>query len=231
MPGKKQRSVYRKSRKRSFHGVHVSQVHHEEPSTSTPNYSPAKRHKSLEKLSSNCPLLKVESTDIITRNRSFELGILSQQSPSNIKAYGYKLIDSTLLQECILDASICKNCRDLKSKLQLWQDNNKRCGLQERLFLKCSVCEHKVFFNTSKKVGGKSGGRSEVNIRMVQAGLATGKNVMVSHHFMVSFLFYLLKQERFWIMKFYPKYVLNAERVTLGIKIQINMWRGIKHMH
>ena len=40
MPGKKQRSVYRKSRERSFHGAHVSQVHHDEPSTSTPTSFP-----------------------------------------------------------------------------------------------------------------------------------------------------------------------------------------------
>ena len=142
MPGKKQRSVYRKSRKIYFHGVHVPQVHHEEPSTSTPNYSPPKRHKSLEKLSSNCPLLKVESTNILTRNRYFELGILPQQSPKHMDI---NLLTLLYCQECILDA-ICKNCRDVKRKLQLWQDNNKRYGLQERLFLKCSLCEHTSFF-------------------------------------------------------------------------------------
>ena len=53
-------------------------------------------------------------------------------SPNNIvRCHSNKIIDSTLLQECISEAAICSKCKSSKNRLELWQDHTKRCRLDE----------------------------------------------------------------------------------------------------
>ena len=46
--------------------------------------------------------------------------------------------------------------------------------MKEVLFLQCSLCEYKVYLETSKVLGAKFKGHAEVNVRCVQAGMSTG---------------------------------------------------------
>ena len=77
-----------------------------------------------------------------------------------------KIINSTLLQECISEAAICSNC--------MWQDDTKRCGLDEWLLTKCSECCHIVQLQSSKKCENRF---SEINIRSVNAGIISGNGI------------------------------------------------------
>ena len=117
-------------------------------------------------------------------NSSFEefedrKGVMTH-SQSNLinteKAHGFKLQDAELLSECIITSAICSLCRDPGSKLQLVQENSKRDGLAETLYLICSSCHCRTPLKTSKRLGGKGGGAHEVNRRSVlsshQWGLA-----------------------------------------------------------
>ena len=65
-------------------------------------------------------------------------------------------MDSTFLQDCISIAAICSSCKSPKSKLELWQDDSKRAGLNAFLFMKCTLCKHVVYLNTSKSALDKS---------------------------------------------------------------------------
>ena len=99
----------------------------------------------------------IEPEGIFTRQKARELGFTKAQA--NIeKARGFKLQDAALISECISAAAICSSCKIPSSRLKLFQDNNKRDGLAEHLFFRCSYCEIEVHFNTSLKLGGKSGG-------------------------------------------------------------------------
>ena len=50
----------------------------------------------------------------------------------------------------------------------------KRCGLDERLFTKCSECCHIVRLQSSKKCENRF---SEINIRSVNAGIISGNGI------------------------------------------------------
>lgn len=77
-----------------------------------------------------------------------ELG-LETSSPTNIVwCHSNKIIDYTLLQECIYETKTCSMCKNSKSK---WQDDTKRCGLDEWLFTQCSKCSH-IFWLQSRNV-------------------------------------------------------------------------------
>ena len=115
----------------------------------------------------------IEPEGIFTRQKARELGFTKAQA--NIeKARGFKLQDAALISECISAAAICSSCKIPSSRLKLFQDNNKRDGLAEHLFFRCSYCEIEVHFNTSLKLGGKSGGTMEVNIRSLIASQRLG---------------------------------------------------------
>ena len=74
----------------------------------------------------------------MTRKRSFELGH-GTNLRTIVKGHSNKIMDATLLQDCISETAICSNCQSKKSKLELWQDDGKRSGLSEKLFLKCTL--------------------------------------------------------------------------------------------
>ena len=104
---------------------------------------------------------------IITRTSARNLGF---GSTSNIEiATGFKIQDASLLSECISDAAICSSCKNSSSKLKLFQRNDKRDGLSESLFLKCSFCNVETQLMTSNRLGDLRGGACEVNRRSVLA--------------------------------------------------------------
>ena len=136
--------------------------------------SPTKKNRSFQKLNRNCPLIESEMSKVHTRKMKIEFG-LEMSSPNNIvRCHSNKIIDSTLLQECISEAAICSKCKSSKSRLELWQDDTKRCGLDEWLFTKCSECSHIVRLQSIKKCENRF---SEINIRSVNAGIISGNGI------------------------------------------------------
>ena len=81
-----------------------------------------------------------------------------------------------MLQDYISKAAICSKCRNPKSSLKLRQQDSKRAGLCESLFLKCSICEEKTFVKTSKCVN-EENRHVKINMKVVQAGLLTGNRL------------------------------------------------------
>ena len=135
MTGTKQRTVYRKKRKRTFGGVKKQDLTMQSTAGNDTDTiagsSPAKKNRSFEKINRNCPLIDSEMSKVHTRKMKIELG-LEMSSPNNIvRCHSNKIIDSTLLQECISEAAICSKCKSSKSRLELWQDHTKRCRLDE----------------------------------------------------------------------------------------------------
>ena len=109
---------------------------------------------------------------IMTRRNAQNVGLGSR---SNVEiATGFKIQDASLLSECISDAAICSSCKKSSSKLQLYQRNDKRDGLSESLFLKCSFCAVETPLKTSNRLGGMRGGACEVNRRSVLASQPMG---------------------------------------------------------
>ena len=102
---------------------------------------------------------------VMTRSQS---SFLKSDVVNTEKAHGFKLQDAELLSECISTSAICSLCRDPGSKLQLFQENSKRDGLAETLYLVCSSCYCKTPLKTSKRLGGKGGGAHEVNCGSIQ---------------------------------------------------------------
>ena len=112
--------------------------------------SPAKKNRSFEIINRNCPFIESEMSKVQTRKMKIELG-LEMSSPNNIaRCHSNKIIDSTLLQECISEATTCSKCKSSKCRLELWQDDTKRCGLDELLFTKCSECYYIVRLQSRK---------------------------------------------------------------------------------
>ena len=182
MPGSKQRSTYRKKRARVFAGRRKQEVALEEsdgngaalghvstPSSSTA-HSPPKRNRSEEKINENCPLIMRLNEAVVIRRRALELGIDSQ-SKKVVKSHGNHIISSSCLQQEILSAVICASCQNSKGKLQLLQDNSKQTGVHETFILRCTHCHHEFTFDTGNKL---HHGHSEINVRLIQAGLLTG---------------------------------------------------------
>ena len=100
MTGTKQRTVYRKKRKRTFGGVKKQDL----PTQSTASNDtdtiagsfPAKKNRSFEKINRNCPLIDSEMSKVHTRKMKIELG-LEMSSPNNImRCHSNKVIHSTL---------------------------------------------------------------------------------------------------------------------------------------
>ena len=178
MTGTKQRSVYRKKRKRTFGGVKKQDLPMQSTARNdtdtTVGSSPPKKNRSFEKINRNCPLIGSEMSKVHITKMRIEVG-LEMSSPNNIvRCHSNKIIDSTLLQECISEAAICSKCKSSKSRLELWQDDTKRCGLDEWLFTKCSEYCHILRLQSSKKCENRF---SEINIRSVNAGIISGNGI------------------------------------------------------
>ena len=122
------------------------------------------RNMSAEKLS-NSDFKKMDN-QIRTRSKSKKLGVYR---PLGIEdAHGTKLQDFSLLNACLENFAICSSCRSGKSTLKIKQNNQKRRGLAEFLFIICTHCGAKQDFTTSKKISGK-GGAFEINRKAVLA--------------------------------------------------------------
>ena len=120
MTGAKQRNVYRKKRKRTFGGVKKQDLPMQSTASNNTDTiagsSPLKKNRSFQKINRNCPLIEGEMSKVHTRKMKIELG-LEMSSPNNIvRCHGNKIIDSTLLQECISEAAICSKCKVQKFK-------------------------------------------------------------------------------------------------------------------
>ena len=87
MAGTKQRTFYRKKRKRTFGGVEKQDL----PMQSTAcndtdtvaGSSPVKKSRSFEKINRTCPLIESEMSEVHTRKMKIEFG-LEMSSPNNI---------------------------------------------------------------------------------------------------------------------------------------------------
>lgn len=129
---------------------------------------PDLRNISTEKLlNSSFGSIEEKEGSILTRSTTRKLGLTNDANVS--EACGFKLQDATLLSEGISKACICSSCRLPNSQLKLYQDNKKRDGLSEQLFLLCSECGTRTLLNTSRRLGGIGGGSLEVNRRSVLA--------------------------------------------------------------
>ena len=73
----------------------------------------------------------------------------------------------------ILTTAVCASCRLAEGKLELFQNDSARKGLDEELTLLCTNCQNSSIFHTSNyfKYGGR---RLEVNIRLIHGVLETG---------------------------------------------------------
>ena len=150
----KSRSIRRKKRK-GFHGI--------------PRYEKAKllaNNNTCDKvtMADGCSSLDSSPTndnldDLTSRNvanastkdildTSFEMidancGILTRKKVKELSTSSVtgliEIQDAALFSESVSNASICRSCRKLDSKLQLFQRNG-RGGLPESLFFKCLSC-------------------------------------------------------------------------------------------
>ena len=116
--------------------------------------SPVTDSQSIQKINLNCPIKKAELNQIMTRKKSFELGH-GTNIKTIVKGDINKILDVTLLQVCITTPAICSHSKSKQRKLELWQDDAKRNGLSEKLFLKCTLCFNEVEFQTSKRMKNK----------------------------------------------------------------------------
>ena len=91
------------------------------------------------------------------RNTGKRLGI-SQCKAHVLEARGLKIQDFSLLQQCLESFAVCSKCKSSKSRLKIFEDNSRRKGLGECLFIKCSSCGAKQSSFSSKKMPGKGSG-------------------------------------------------------------------------
>ena len=143
--------------------------------------TPDKLNRSFEKIDKNCPLLEVERNEIITREKAFQLGIItstpvSTKNGSFITAHGNKISSSNNLQESLSRTAVCASWKSQDGKLELFQNDSVRRGLDEELTLICTNCKHTCSFNTSK-IAKDGSSRAEVNSRLIQGGLDAGNGL------------------------------------------------------
>ena len=121
---------------------------------------------SAEKIS-NTDFRRRRQDRISTRSLTKSFGLHAEQ-PDVELAHGMKLQDFSLINEMLLKSSICRECRNPKSKLRVYQCNVERSGLAETLFVLCSHCSNKTPFYSSKRLPGKKGS-FEINRRSTLA--------------------------------------------------------------
>ena len=120
------------------------------------------RNMSEEKLA-NSDFHKIGGGRVMTRARARTLGMQSRRPKVDV-ASGPKIQDFSLLNECLSKAATCSHCRNSRSTLKIFQENDARSGLAESLFMCCSSCGTKTKFFSSKKMPGRQGG-FEINRR------------------------------------------------------------------
>ena len=107
------------------------------------------------------------STPNTSKSASFQKEEHMQSPRKENSLSGYSLIDLNILSQ-IFNVLLYPTCES--DSLELHEDSNKKHGLSNLLFLKCSECEYRNDFFTSSKVG-----RSfEVNKRIVYAMRSLG---------------------------------------------------------
>ena len=118
----------------------------------------------------------VTFSPVKTRKRKRKSAFLSPDNITPISGSGYKIIDSSMLQE-LISASRCSFCKN--GTLQVRQDNKKRKGMCETLLLYCKSCGKTLKPVTTNQVV-HSNNRSEklrltnINLRSVIATTPTG---------------------------------------------------------
>ena len=158
----------------------LSTLHESTPSSNNINIpGPSKvfknlQNKSEEKLknslfteidSSPSKLIKTRST-----SRKLGLGIKARSSETFVNATGYKLIDMNLLQDSVSNFAVCRHCKNQKSTLKILSEPKSRCGLAEKLSLKCSRCNNLSSFYTSQRLSQKTANNNfDINVRSVHA--------------------------------------------------------------
>eukprot|EP00795_Rhopilema_esculentum_P000794 gene794-10524_t len=181
MPGNKSRSKY--ARKRKFIGLRRQDIKNDDDNEERPNENdsrpggsstPDKLNRSFEKISENCPILKSEREQVLTRQKAFNLGLTSTVSHPSTEAFGNKIINSKLLDMALEKIAVCKMCKSSNGCLKLFQVDRRRSGLDESLYLECQNCHYSVNFHTTEKVDCLGKQHSEINLRLTQAGFYTG---------------------------------------------------------
>ena len=87
--------------------------------------------------------------------------------------FGYKLIDTDILQDVLNKCCICKCCKKSSSRIIIQEDSKARNGLAQSLIFKCENCAAETATYTSKKVNiGISA--FDVNLRSTYASLPFG---------------------------------------------------------
>ena len=137
-----------------------------EASSSKQNEQP--RNISAEKIANSDFNTMTPLNGPVTRQIRRKLGMLDSKRPLVERATGTKLLDVSLLQDCLNLATICASCKSAKSRIAIFQKNLERNGLAEALVLRCLSCGAETPFNTSKKLPGKRGA-FEVNRKSVLA--------------------------------------------------------------
>ena len=94
----------------------------------------AMRNMSSEKLKHSD--FKKMDEKMKTRSLSKRLGVARGHCIED--APGTKIQDFTILSQTLEQFAICSSCRSAKSKLKIKQDNQKRKGLAESLFIICT---------------------------------------------------------------------------------------------
>ena len=124
-----------------------------------------------------------------------KLSLPIQISPAKREAYekgifpsdGYKIIDSSVLQDLLNSTSICSSC-EAKQTLVVNQNNMKRRGMCETLVIHCTSCNKDTkTFDTSKKIGNTK--MIDINLRSVMAATSMGGGITILRRLCTDFNF------------------------------------------
>ena len=90
---------------------------------------------------------------------------------------GYKVTHSSILQQILQSVSKCKHC-NRENTAQLFQENNKKKGLCEKLMIKCKQCTTILWnYNTSPNLVGRK--MIDINLRSVMATTSAGGGLIL----------------------------------------------------
>eukprot|EP00795_Rhopilema_esculentum_P010109 gene10109-18769_t len=106
-----------------------------------------------------------DSEGRVTRKRSAMTGRIKKVGL--VEGSGYALIEVKRIQDCVSSAAIRGKCRNPKSKLTLFEDENGRKVLAQQFSLKCSLRKTSTELVSSRKT--KAKGTFGVNLRAVHA--------------------------------------------------------------
>ena len=123
---------------------------------------------SAEKLSCNSLFIKIDEgrEKVLTRQSCIDYGKTSKQEVTIQPVSGHSLINLVNLNNLLFQAAICSNCKNKNSHLQMYENVNKRKGLAQIVFTKCSYCAHVVEVCSSSTDGNCA---YDTNIKSVHA--------------------------------------------------------------